>query len=126
MDTPKGVLFYASLVANIPFSQANAWFTITSNITTPPKQISITPSGNHPVIRHDGSIEAVTAPASRMRWAFRRPADPDEPSVPATIFINHDIELNKDTDEIREYKKIEEDDYVISPERTYSHSDTED
>ena len=45
---------------------------------------------------------------------------------PATIFINHDIELNKDTDEIREYKKIEEDDYVISPERTYSHSDTED
>lgn len=51
---------------------------------------------------------------------------PDEPSVPATIFINHDIELNKDTNIIREYKKIEEDDYVISPERTYSHSDTED
>lgn len=51
---------------------------------------------------------------------------PDEPSVPATIFINHDIELNKDTNVIREYKKIEEDDYVISPERTYSHSDTED
>tara|TARA_B110001450_G_C17636296_1_gene487308 strand:+ start:792 stop:902 length:111 start_codon:yes stop_codon:yes gene_type:complete len=28
---------------------------------------------------------------------------PDEPSVPATIFINHDIELAKDSREIKEY-----------------------
>lgn len=53
---------------------------------------------------------------------------PDEPSVPATIFINHDIELfnTQDTKEIKEYQKIEEEDYVLSPERTFSHSDTED
>lgn len=54
---------------------------------------------------------------------------PDEPAVPATIFINHDVALrDKDTINLSkikegEYVKIEEDDYVLSPERTFS--DTE-
>ncbi|GEM_PF-3037467 len=37
MDTPKGVLFYASGVPNISLSQATVWLAIMSNVIIHPK-----------------------------------------------------------------------------------------